>query len=111
MNKSSLLKIICPEHGVFYKKPIKFIAGQECHYCKIKQSKLDGKFPGGYYSEEWFNEEPLRKEKPALLYYFKILNLDTDQYIYKIGITTESTVDGRIKHLKHDSLKNKEKSI
>lgn len=93
INKSSRIKIICPEHGAFYKSVQKHMY-QGCPKCKLDDLKKNGVLPGGY-CYELFDELPELKTKSATLYYLVI----NDGEFYKIGITTKSVSD-RIKGLK-----------
>lgn len=93
-NKSTKIKIICPEHGEYYKSVIKHLSGQYCHKCKLEHLIKTNQLPGGY-CEDLFNDKPELKNKKAILYYLSINN----GKIFKIGISIHNTAKNRINAL------------
>jgi hypothetical protein len=95
-NRKSLVKVVCPTHGVFTKTAQKHLAGQGCWRCRVEALVATGKLTG--YSLKFFDENPEAAEAPATLYYLKVGSA------YKVGITTN--LCNRLKSIK--SLSGKE---
>lgn len=103
VNRKSKIKIICKEHGEFYKSGQKHLSGQCCFECKIQDLIRTNVLVGGY-SDELFANKPELKNKKAYLYYISI----NKGRLYKIGISTKlenrmrgikSKAKGFIKHM------------
>jgi hypothetical protein len=80
-NRESIIKIICSKHGEFEKKTQKHLSGQGCFRCKVDKLIAAGVLLGGY-SDEYFNNNPEKKNENAEIYYMKVGDY------YKVGITT-----------------------
>jgi hypothetical protein len=93
-NRKSVIEVVCPEHGLFFKKAQKHLSGQGCFQCKIDELILAGKLVGGY-NDNLFDNNPSIGDEYGVLYYLKINN---GEY-YKVGITRVS-IEDRIKGVK-----------
>jgi hypothetical protein len=78
---TTLLTIICEQHGPFLQKPVNHLSGNGCQICGRIQ-KL------GRYDETYFKCNPSKKETPSVLYLVHIQ--ESGDSFYKIGITTRS---------------------
>ena len=82
INAHTKISIICPIHGIFEQKPYSHLDGSECPSCAITGFDIN---------------------KSAYLYYLMITT-DTNQVLYKIGITNR-TVDERFSLLELTKIK------
>lgn len=102
IDMTTLITIICPEHGEFEQIPVAHVSGQGCPSC----------------AKTGFD-----KNKSAILYYLKIITED-DKMLYKIGITNRTVSERfrledlkKIEIIKQEEFENgedawnKEKSI
>jgi hypothetical protein len=74
----SNVKIICKQHNIFLQTPSSHLRGSGCPSCA----------KGGF--------DP---KKPGMLHYFKIQHQDTNEWLFKVGITNKTT---RLRYSKED---------
>lgn len=102
INKSSIIKIECPDHGIFTRSAQKHSEGRGCHKCKIEDLISKNQMVGGY-TKDFFIRNPEKVNSPAIIYFLKI---NSGRY-YKIGITRKNILN-RIKSIRSKAKKYNE---
>lgn len=86
IQSSTKVSIICPTHGEFLQTPNNHLRGQGCPDC----GNLRSAGSGGY-TEQLFDNDPDKKDVPALLYLMEVTN--GNEHFLKIGITIKTITE------------------
>jgi hypothetical protein len=95
INNYTKVKIICEDHGVFFKTPNKFLNSKEgCQEC----SKLNGikklrEISYQYIDIGCLKNNPSLANSPTILYFVEFSS--TSELFYKVGITTQESIKKR----------------